>query len=303
MGLSTFGRTLAAALLLLGAPLTSFAANTGLTIQPVKASHELEAGSSLEGTILLTNASDEAIQVELSVEDFIPLAGGDSIQFVSRAPGVTTVRDWITVGESDTFVFEKGESKKIPYTIAAPPDAEPGSHFGVIFFKATRLEDATAQLKVGTQVGMLVFVTVPGDFVQSGEIGSFSAPLFVQTPPVSFSLDFKNTGTVHFEPKGTITITNMFGNVVGEVPISGQVVLPTGVRTMGFSWDTKGILLGAYTARAVVYDGENNELTSNETTFYAFPLWYALGFVASVLVLFFLFTFIRSRVSFSVSIK
>lgn len=303
MASSTVRRLIAAALILLSAPLSSFAANTGLTIQPVKASHELPAGQNLEGTILLTNASDEAIQVEVSIEDFIPLAGGDTIQFVSRAPGVTTVRDWITVGESNTFVFEKGESKKIPYTIAAPADAEPGSHFGVIFFKATRLEDAAAQLKVGTQVGMLVFVTVPGDFVQSGEIGSFTAPLFVQKAPVSFNLDFTNTGTVHFEPKGTITITNMFGNVVGEVPIAGQVVLPTGVRTMSFSWDTKGILLGAYTARAVVYDGEQKELTSNETTFYAFPLWYTLAFLGSVLLLFFIFNFIRKRVSFSVSIK
>lgn len=284
-------------------PHAVIAANTGLTIQPVKASFEIPAGENREGSIILTNASDEDIQVELSIEDFIPLAGGDSVQFVSRAPGVTTVRDWITVQGEHPFVFKVGESRRIPYTITAPSDAEPGSHFGVIFFKATRLEDAEAQLKVGTQVGMLVFVTVPGDFVQSGKIGTFSAPRFVQHAPVGFELLFENTGTVHFEPKGTITITNIFGTTVGEIPISGQVVLPTGVRTMKFSWDTKGLLLGIYTARAVVYDGEGNELTSNETSFIAFPLWYAFGILVSIIVLFGIIHFIRTRVSFSVSIR
>lgn len=289
--------------LLLPSVFPVYAANTGLTIQPVKASHEIEAGSSKSGVILLSNASDEKIQVEVKIEDFIPLAGGDSIQFVSRAPGVTTVRDWITVEGGTTFTFDKGESKQIPYTINAPENAEPGSHFGVIFFKATRLEDVEAQLKVGTQVGMLVFVTVPGDFKQSGRIVDFTGPAFVQKTPVNFEMTFENTGTVHFEPKGLITIKNMFGNTVGEVPISGQVVLPTGTRAMKFAWDTKGLLLGSYTAYAVVKDGEGNELTTNETTFYAFPLWYALGFVASVLVLFFLFRFLKSKVKISISVK
>lgn len=297
-----------ATLLIVGSVMLSgaapvFAANTGLTIQPVKASHEIEAGSSKGGNILLTNASDEDIQVEVKIEDFIPLAGGDSIQFVSRAPGVTTVRDWITVEGGSVFTFKKGESKQIPYVINAPSDAEPGSHFGVIFFKATRLEDVEAQLKVGTQVGMLVFVTVPGEFTQSGKIVDFTGPAFVQRAPVNFEMTFENTGTVHFEPKGKITIQNMFGNVVGEVPIEGQVVLPTGARTMKFSWNTAGILLGSYTAQAQVFDGEGNELTTNETTFYAFPLWYSLGFLASVLILFFLFTFLKSKVKISISVK
>jgi len=294
--------TLISALVFFGAAFPVDAANTGLTIQPIKASHTIEPGKSVESSILLTNASDEDINVDVKVEDFIPLAGADSIQFVSRAPGVTTVRDWVAVQGGSSFVFKKGETRRIPYTITAPADAEPGSHFGVAFFKATRLDDAGAQLKVGTQVGMLIFVTVPGDFRQEGRILDFTAPGFVQTGPVGFSMSFENTGTVHFEPKGKITIRNMFGNEVGVVPIEGNVVLPTGKRELKFQWDTSGILLGAYTADASVLDGEGNELTSDSVTFYAFPVWYSLGFIVSVLVLFWLFLFIKRRVRVSISL-
>ncbi len=143
-------------------------AATGLTIQPIKISETLHPGESVSGTILLTNASDGPVDVEVSTQDFIPVGGADTIQFVGRTSGVTSVKDWITVGGSTTFSFKLGESKEIPYTIAAPRNAEPGGHFGVVFFKATR--PGTGSLKVGTQVGMLVLVAIPGNHLQKGNI-------------------------------------------------------------------------------------------------------------------------------------
>ena len=154
--------------------------------------------------------------VEVVSEDFIPAAGSANIQFVGRAEGITTVRDWISLDVPESFEFQKGQSRSITYTIEAPPDAEPGSHFGVVFFKATDL-DQQGQLKVGTRIGVLVFVTVPGNQLQRGNILDFSMPPFVQKGPVPFKIKFENTGTVHFEPKGTIIISNIFGKEVGVV--------------------------------------------------------------------------------------
>lgn len=296
-----FGLTLA--LIAFGSSLPALAASTGLSIQPIKISEEIKKGQSVSGFILLTNASDEDIQVDVTVQDFIPEAGSDAIQFVSRAPGVTTVRDWITIGGNQAFVFKKGEARRIPYTISAPSNAEPGSHFGVAFFKATRLADAAAGLKIGTQVGMLIFVTVPGNFKQEGKILDFTTRPFYSHGPVGFALSFENTGTVHFEPKGTITIRNIFGKIVGEVPINGTAVLPTGVRVMKFAWDTNDILLGRYSASAIVYDGAGNTLTTKEVAFWAFPLWYLFYFLVSVLILFGVFSFFKRRVRVSVSLK
>lgn len=270
-------------------------ASTGLTIQPIKISLTLQPGETATSTILLTNASDSDVNVSETLQDFIPVAGAEGIQFVGRTEGVTTVRDWITLPGDKDFLFKKGASREVVYRITAPLDAEPGSHFGVIFFKASD-PSATGSLKVGTQVGVLVLVTIPGAHLQKGNILSFVAPWFTAGGPVPFTLRFENTGTVYFEPKGEITITNMLGQKVGSVPIEGQVVLPTGVKDLHFEWKGDGLLFGQYRAVATVVDGDGNVLTSREATFYAAPLWYIGFFLLSVLVLFFIFKLVRKHI-------
>lgn len=280
-------------------------AATGLTIQPVKVSHTIQPGQSVSGVIRLTSASDgDPIQIESSVEDFIPIAGAEGIQFVGRAPGVTTVRDWISLGSERIFQLKQGDQIQIPYTITAPQNAEPGSHFGVAFFKATRpAQDGVEQLSIGTRIGMLILVTVPGNHLQKGKILNFSGPGFVQRPPVDFALKFENTGTVHFEPKGTLMLRNMFGHDVGQVPIEGQVVLPTGVRDINVRWNVKGWLLGYYNATATVFDGDGEALTTNTIGFWVVPVWYILGFILAVLIVFLVLRWFKRRVKISVSLK
>lgn len=281
-------------------PTASVQAGTGLSIQPIKISQTLKANESTAGQILLSNASADDVAIDITVQDFIPTAGADTFQFVGRAPGVTTVRDWINIGSPLHFEFKQGESRQIPYTIKAPPNAEPGSHFGVIFFKATRVADLNAQVKVGTQVGVLTFITVPGKFEQKGAITEFKTDPFVQGGPIGFDLKFENTGTVHFEPKGTIDITSMFGSKVGSVPIEGYAVLPTGIKNMHFSWNVSGLLLGKYKATASILDIDGNLLSRSSANFYAVPLWYILGFIVTVIVLFLVIRFLRKNISISI---
>jgi len=276
-------------------------ASTGLTIQPVKVSYTINPGEKVTGTITLTNAASAAM-VYSSIEDFIPTAGSSGIQFVGRAPGVTSVRDWITLDSSKDFSFKVSETKDITFTISVPKDAEPGSHFGVIFFKAVDEKAVSAQLKIGTQIGMLVLVTVPGNRLQQGRIDAFSAPGFVQKGPVSFTISFENTGTVYFEPKGEIVVRNIFGKIVATVPVEGQVVLPTGVRDISVVWPA-GFILGPYSAGLSLYDGDHNLLTADTIHFFALPIWYLLSFIVILVALYAILVFLKHKVNFSVSLK
>src|SRR5258708_5706672 len=90
-------------------PAASVRAATGLSIQPIKISETLSPGESTSGTILLTNASDGPVDLEVNTQDFIPTAGADSIQFVAHVAGLTSVKDWITVGSQHTFSFARSE--------------------------------------------------------------------------------------------------------------------------------------------------------------------------------------------------
>lgn len=277
------------------------ASNTGLSIQPLKVDQTLRPGESAPGNIQISNVGDKPVNVDTKIEDFVPLVGTYQIQFVGRAPGITTVRDWITLDGPRSFVLGKGATKNIIYTIKAPLNAEPGGHFGVAFFKATDIGNGNEQLRVGTQVGMLILVTIPGSHLEKGNILGFSGPLFVKSSPINFTIKFENTGTVHFEPKGTLTTTNMFGKVVGSVPVGGEVVLPGGVRDLPASVNYAGVLIGRYTAELKMVDGEGNVLTAHRIAFYAFPVWYVIGFIVTVIMLFYIIRFLKNNVKISFS--
>lgn len=282
-------------------------AGTGLRIQPIKVSHTLNPGEEVSGVISLTNASDDENDtlITLKVEDFMPFAGSEGVNFVGRAPGVTTVMDWITLGSNNehSFLIKKGEGQSIPYTIRAPLDAEPGGHYGVLFFKANRSVKGQ-QLDVGTQVGVLVLVTIPGSHLQKGQILDFkTAKKFYQEDPIDFTTRFENTGTVHFEPKGTITITNFLGKKVGEIPVQGQIVLPTGIRNLTAAWNVEGLLLGKYKATLLISDGEGEQLSAKSVSFYVFPLWYMGEFFGAILVVYLLLRFLKKKVKINISLK
>ena len=279
-------------------PLTA-SATTGLSIQPVKIDETITPGNSLTGQILLQNASDGPVNVDVSEQDFIPNAGADSIEFVGRTEGVTSVRDWINVQGGTSFTLKIGEQKEIPYTITAPLNAEPGGHYGVVLFNATPIASTTGSLKVGTQVGMIVLISIPGNHLEKGNILNFTAPLFQQSGPIPFGIKFQNTGTVHFEPKGSIVITNMLGQKAGEVPITGQVVLPSSVKDLSFIWNPS-FAIGQYKAAATVIDGDGNALTTQTVSFWVVPVWYITGFLVILLVIYFIIRYIRKHVRISV---
>lgn len=277
-------------------------ASVGLTIEPVKVLHTMNPGESVSGEIKVTNRSDQAVKIEVNVKDFVPLKGTVTIQIIERAEGVTTVKDWITLDAERTFILPENGSKEVIYTIDAPNNAEPGGHFGTALFKANKIVEE-GQLRVGSELGMLIFVTIPGSNLQKGNLLDFSSEKFIQKGPVNFKVDFENTGTVHFEPKGTISITNIFGREVANVPIEGQVVLPGGVRSLAASWQTAGLLLGRYVAELNIIDGEGNELTADRIVFYALPIWYLVSFIIVVMVLFFGLKFLKRKLKISISVN
>jgi hypothetical protein len=95
----------------------------------------------------------------------------------------------------------------------------------------------------------------------------------------------------------------MFGSSVADVPIEGQVILPTSVKTLNEEWRVSGLLLGRYTAVAHIVDGEGNTLTTDSVTFWAFPIWYLVAFFVTIVLLFFIIRFLKRRVRISIVTK
>lgn len=278
----------------------SVKAKSGFTIIPAKISLTIDKGQEKESLINVTNAGDSPIGVLIDVQDFVPMANTTNFNFVSKAPGITSLVDWITINKK-TFELKTGESKDVHFIVKVPEDASPGSRFAVIFFATGASPGEGGQLNVSARVGSLVFLTVPGDFRQTGEVSNFRTAKFFQKGPVSFKFDFLNTGTVFFEPKGAITITNIFNKKVGEVPVEGNVVLPTGMRSIGAVWEKSGYLLGIYKAHLAISVTGKGDIAESDVSFYAFPIIPGIAVLVILILLILLVIYIRKNFRFNIA--
>jgi len=273
----------------------------GFTIFPAKISLEIDKGAEQSSWIRVTNAGDGKIGVLVSVQDMVPTANSGGFNYVPKAPGITSLVDWVSI-DKKVFSLKPNESKEVPFSIKVPPDASPGSRFAIVFFATGAPAGEKGQLNVSARVGALVFLTVPGDFRQTGEILNFRSnrKFLYQKEPVIFKFDFQNTGTVYFEPKGIITITNIFGKKIVEIPIAGQVVLPTGMRSIGAVWEKPGYLLGIYNVHLAVSVTGKGDIASKDARFYALPLYPSLGALGVLLILIVAIWYIKKNFKFAI---
>lgn len=276
----------------------------GFTIFPAKVSLTIDKGTEQSSWIKVTNAGDSRVGVLVSVQDMVPTANSGSFNYVPKAPGVTSLVDWITVDKkyAKPFNLNPNESKEVPFTIKVPADASPGSRFAIVFFATGAPPGKGGQLNVSARVGALVFLTVPGDFRQTGEILNFrpDSKFLFQKEPVIFKFDFQNTGTVYFEPKGAITVTNIFGKTTDTIPIEGQIVLPTGLKTLTAAWPYAGWLFGIYKAHLAISVTGKGDIATADTMIYAFPILPSFGALGILIILILIFWYIKRNFKFAI---
>ncbi len=273
----------------------------GFTIFPAKVSLDIDKGTEQSSWIRVTNAGDAKVGVLVSIADMVPTANSGTFNYVPKAPGITSLVDWMTI-DKKVFNLKPNESKEVPFPIKVPADASPGSRFAIVFFATGAPPGKGGQLNVSARVGALVFLTVPGDFRQTGEILNFKSDnkFIFQREPISFKFDFQNTGTVYFEPKGTITVANIFGQTVDTIPVEGQVVLPTGLRTINITWPYAGWLFGIYKAHLAISVTGKGDIATADTMIYAFPILPSLGALGILIILILIFWYIKRNFKFAI---
>ena len=257
---------------------------SAITVGPTKIEINADPGAIVNDQLIVMNEGTETQTFYPVFEKFIEVNG--ERQFI---PGSETeVAHWIHGLDSVTLAPQ--ERKEVPFSFNIPKNAPPGGHFAVIWW-STAPPDSNQPLAVVTRAGILVYVRVAGQIVESGDVKTF-APAgeksFYEHIPTDFVVNFDNRGNVHLKPSGEIRLTNIFGQtkVIFVVNDVGITVLPNSDKILRTSLKTKKLpfAIGLYKATLELRYGDQPETLNKELTLYLFP-WKEISIGVVVLAL------------------
>lgn len=273
-------------------------ASMSISVTPPLFQLNIAPGEVWKSSLKVVNSNAFPLTVYTQLYNFEPKGEDGQGELIPRAQGeggaIGTLADWITI-TTDPIVIQPEQSADVPITVSIPKEAAPGGHFAAVL-TGTRPSNKTGSSVVRTSqaVTSLFFVRVAGDIHESGTVREFSvAHTFQETPQADFSVRFQNTGNVHLQPQGDITIYNMWGKERGYIPINQRShfgnVLPNSIRKFDFAWRGEASLadIGRYMAEVSLAYGESGRQTSTSKVYF-----WIIPFRATLVVLLLLFIFV-----------
>lgn len=268
-------------------------------VEPGKTEIFLNRGESLTKNITITNRIDKTVKFKLTTED---LVGSNSerepIVLMGDEVGPYSLKNFIKP-EITEFSLDLGEKIVIPVTISVPVDAEPRGYYGALIVsnepeKLNSASGESGETKIISRIGSLFLVKINGQGKEEGNLESFritgGGNGFYESKPESFEVVYKNTGNVHLVPYGKITVRNIMGRIINEIPVDAYFALPNSVRYREVLWQGGGFLFGRYTANLELYKGYGNEYDQSKISFWVLP-WKIVVPVLIGLVLFVAFAY------------
>lgn len=244
-------------------------AQNDFVVEPGKTEIFLNPGESVEKVITITNRINKKVKFKLTTEDMVGTSDSQTpIKLMGDERGPYSVKDFI-VPEINEFSLDLGEKIRIPVKVSAPTDAEPRGYYGALIvsnepdvLEESDSKDMGGEARLVSRIGSLFLLRIHGEGKESGYLEDFKIigpeRSFYQNKPKGFEIAFKNDGNVHLVPHGKITIKNMTGKTISEIPVDAYFSLPDAMRYREVYWE-EGTGLGRYKADLSLYKGYGSE--------------------------------------------
>ncbi len=261
----------------------------GLGINPFIIEIDAEPGDTIEKSISLTNTTDKPLSFLASINDFVPNGTSGQPIFLPTNQDANpkySLSKWVTVTRQPQFTIPPHASTKVDFAITIPADVEPGTHYGGILFGRPPDNPSSTGTAVQSKAGVIILVRL-GHSSEQIAIENFKVQkTFYQITPIEFSTIIRNDGNVHSKAKGEITIRNMVGDQVIQVPINrdANIILPFNKREFISKWNPK-FAFGRYTANAVIFYGSPKLELRAKTVFWVMPIKATIIAVLILLIL------------------
>jgi hypothetical protein len=240
-------------------------------------------GQTIKTQIYLRDISSSNLIVTNQVNDFVAAGDDGTPKLILKDEhnNPYSLKDWISPVPQLQLVSK--EIKSLTITINVPANAAPGGHYGVIRFTGTPASLQSTGVSLSASLGALILFTVNGKTTENLSIQEFSVnhnektETVSESGPLNFVERFKNSGNVHEQPVGQVTITDMFGKKVGAVNVNlpPRNILPQSTRKFSQPLDNTVLgnkkLFGRYHAKLSVTYGASKKVLTASLVFWVIP--------------------------------
>ena len=271
---------------------------TGIQISPLTYNFEIKNDSSTTGKILVKNLNSTVLNYSIEVENFSSVSdeGAPTFAGTESEGAVTSLADWFTFDTPKEGTLEPKSEKEINFTISIPAGAEPGGHYSAVFVREIKKNsEGKTELGVASRVGTLILVSVPGETTKSAQISEFKFPKFVWRGPVNFSFKAENTGTVHYDSKGSVELKPILGSV-RKVDMGTHTILPGNSRSFSGTWENK-YPFGRYAVKATVTNGDGQTVTTGYLI-WAIPVILIAEIILAIIVIILIVKYAKRHIKF-----
>ena len=196
----------------------------GLQVSPLRSRPALRPGDTSTGQLSLSNNTDSASLVTLSVERFRVT---DEDYHYDFAPGEHT--DWVRLADTK-IQLNKNENKKVAYSLAIPNDAPPGGYYFAVF-ASTESSGSGSSFKEVKRVATLIYLEVGGLLSKKVNLLGIDAPWFTKSRQLRIDSRLANQGNTHVEARLKQSIRPLVGPVPESVQKEG-LILPGSIRKL-----------------------------------------------------------------------
>jgi len=277
-------------------------------VRPAKAEVTIAEGEERKVAFTVSNGTGDPLRVRVSFEDVAAKsqesALDDSVQLLGEMSGAHSLKDALSVTRS-TFEIQTGEEVSVPVTLSIPRGAEPGGRYGSVVFHFSKLDPqgkADTNVSLEGRIATLLYVRVAGDVIEEGKLVAFglfnnakTTPPPTIEEPLRMQVAYQNTGSVHLNPYGRVTVRSVFGST-HELIIDPWAVLPEATRMREINM-TESLMPGYYTAHLELNRGYQDIVDEQTVAFFVLPT--PVGWTIFFLVLAFSIWLLRRSLQLS----
>lgn len=282
-------------------------ADFSLGIYPPIMQIQANAPTAIRKDITVVNASDTVQHVNIIFRLFTssPTSIGQ-VQYLpdSQKPSPDpAIFQKIQLLDGDTPITGIDLAPKQKKTLTLHIGLEKGEpagdyYFSILFISNTSQGSLQNGSTITPGIGANVLLSIGPQDKTIGFLEEFASPWFLETGPVPFTVLLSNLSRHYINPQGHIVISNMFGQLIGEVNLQSVNVLSQTSRFIPSSngsditlsdhpvalWNEK-FLFGPYKATLTISLGADGPIFSKTIYFFAMPVVYIIGlFIAIILV-------------------